>query len=211
MLDDRAAAPAGGQAPRRVAALIAPAVLVVVATGQLVLARTGDLSPWKGGGFGMFSTVESPGSRFVRIFLVDGDREIPVPVPPQAEDEWMRARTFPTDDRLERIVHIVAAGQWIPYEFTRAEDRYERFAAEQLGQDDGGVAAGDAITPFIGGAVFEDLGLYRMVTEDEVAPDPGDVLSFDHVRLELWQYELDSSGPELRSKRVSVVSAEAAR
>ena len=189
--------------------MVAPALLAIVATGQLVLARTGDLSPWKGGGFGMFSTVESPDSRFVRVFLVDDEREIPVEIPPQAEDEWMRARTFPTDARLERIARVVAAGQWIPYEFTRAEDRYEGLAAEQLGHEHGGT--GGAVMPFIGGGVFEDLGLYRMVTEDEVAPDPADVLSFDHVRLELWQYELDSSGPELRAERISVVSAPAAR
>ena len=41
------------------------ALLVTVALGQIVLARTVDLSPWKGGGFGMFATLDGTASRYV--------------------------------------------------------------------------------------------------------------------------------------------------
>lgn len=41
----------------------APGLLLAIAMAQVVLARSRDLSPWKGGGFGMFSTVDRPQTR----------------------------------------------------------------------------------------------------------------------------------------------------
>ncbi|MFG0284756.1 MAG: hypothetical protein ACF8R7_10080 [Phycisphaerales bacterium JB039] len=48
--------------------LLAPTFLMcAIALRQMWLATTDTLSPWKGGGFGMFATVDSPGNRFVQI------------------------------------------------------------------------------------------------------------------------------------------------
>ena len=38
--------------------LLPPLLLVVVALGQVTLAKTVGLTAWKGGGFGMFSTLD---------------------------------------------------------------------------------------------------------------------------------------------------------
>ena len=58
---------------RAIAALV-PAVLLFVALHQVVLATTADLTPWKGGGFGMFATADRLDTRVVRSYLaVDGD------------------------------------------------------------------------------------------------------------------------------------------
>ena len=56
-------------------------LLALVAANQIRLARTGPLSPWKGGGFGMFSTTDSPASRQLRIVVYGegGARELEVP------------------------------------------------------------------------------------------------------------------------------------
>jgi hypothetical protein len=59
----------------------APVVLILIACLQLHLVHNGDLSRWKGGGFGMFSTLDSPSARFLRISLITPDGEFPVVVP----------------------------------------------------------------------------------------------------------------------------------
>ena len=38
------------------------ALLLAIASAQMLLARTSDLSPWKGGGFGMFASVDETAS-----------------------------------------------------------------------------------------------------------------------------------------------------
>ncbi len=43
------------------------ALLVIVALAQIWEAKTHNLSPWKGGGFGMFSCIDSPGERFLSL------------------------------------------------------------------------------------------------------------------------------------------------
>ena len=48
---------------------VAPLLLVVVATAQLGLAHAYDLTPWKGGGFGMFSTIDD------RVLVVEVEVE----------------------------------------------------------------------------------------------------------------------------------------
>lgn len=44
---------------------LVPGLLVAVAVAQCVLVITRDLSPWKGGGFGMFSSTDAPSMRVV--------------------------------------------------------------------------------------------------------------------------------------------------
>ena len=61
----------GGAGERRIWArvvpLVAPALLVAVGLNQLVLAHSEDLTSWKGGGFGMFATVDRLDERFITL------------------------------------------------------------------------------------------------------------------------------------------------
>ena len=50
---------------------LVPIILCGVAVAQMVLAQTVDLSSWKGGGFGMFASVDSPSMRTVTAEGVD--------------------------------------------------------------------------------------------------------------------------------------------
>ncbi|MBR8827921.1 MAG: hypothetical protein DSM107014_08465 [Gomphosphaeria aponina SAG 52.96 = DSM 107014] len=40
-------------------------ILIMVALGQIYLAQTANLSPWKGGGFGMFAAIDAPSMRVI--------------------------------------------------------------------------------------------------------------------------------------------------
>ena len=92
------------------------ALLLAVAGGQLILAKTAGLSPWKGGGFGMFSTTDDAGRRHVRVFVTAPERSEELAIPPSLEDLARRAATLPTDAALSRLARGVVA----------REDRYER-------------------------------------------------------------------------------------
>ena len=83
------------------------ALLLAVACAQITLTRTSGLSPWKGGGFGMFSTTDDSGRRRVRIFVSAPDRSEEIAITPSLEDAAVRAAVLPSDGRLTRLARRV--------------------------------------------------------------------------------------------------------
>jgi len=87
--------------------LLPVTVLVAVAIAQVTLARTAGLSPWKGGGFGMFSTTDDAGRRHVLIFVSAADRSEEMAIVPSLEDAARRAAVLPGDTELSRLARRV--------------------------------------------------------------------------------------------------------
>ena len=88
--------------------LLPVALLVAVALFQLTLAHTLSLSPWSGGGFGMFSSLDHGSQRHLHAFIVRPGlrREI---LPPRAlTSQIARARALPSEGRLHRIATALA-------------------------------------------------------------------------------------------------------
>ena len=69
-------------------------LLVIVALNQIHLAHTVHLSPWKGGGFGMFSSTDGGPNRHLRIFLRGLPSRHEVQVPQPLEDLADRAEAL---------------------------------------------------------------------------------------------------------------------
>ena len=88
--------------PRHLAATPA-CILLLVAAHQIYLARGFDLSPWKGGGFGMFASTDAGPQRRVRLFVEGPDRSEEVLLPRELRSLSLRAATLPTDLWLERV------------------------------------------------------------------------------------------------------------
>ena len=84
-------------------------LLVAVAVNQQRLARTAAISPWSGGGFGMFSTVDAPGNRHLHAFLLNDYIRRELPIAPDLQEEVRRATTLPTTRRLHRLATRLAA------------------------------------------------------------------------------------------------------
>jgi hypothetical protein len=88
--------------------LLPPLLLTVVALLQIVLAQTASLTAWKGGGFGMFSTLDHGAYRGVDIVVDAPDRSESLEIPPSLEIAAARAAAFPVDwlmrDLAERVV-----------------------------------------------------------------------------------------------------------
>jgi hypothetical protein len=88
----------------RTLATASPAILLtVVALAQMVMARTADLSPWKGGGFGMFASADGLPFRSVRLYVTATDRSEETPVPLSLDDLAQRAATLSARRAMERL------------------------------------------------------------------------------------------------------------
>ena len=96
--------------------LLPPLLLTVVALLQIVLARTADLTAWKGGGFGMFSTLDHGAYRGVDIVVDAPERSEAMDIPPSLEIAAARAAAFPVDWLMRDLAEGVVA----------RERRYER-------------------------------------------------------------------------------------
>ena len=95
---------------RRQLAILAPTVvLLTVAAAQMILARTADLSPWKGGGFGMFASVDGLPFRWVRLYVFAPDRSEEIAVPASIEEQAHRVVTWPHRRALEGLARAVIA------------------------------------------------------------------------------------------------------
>ena len=87
--------------------MVPVALLLAVAGLQVTLVRTAGLSPWKGGGFGMFATTDDTGRRFVRVFVTAAERSEEIAIAPSIEDAATRAAALPGDSQLTRLARQV--------------------------------------------------------------------------------------------------------
>jgi len=93
----------------RLAVAVPPLLLVAVAVTQVLLVRSVHLSPWKGGGFGMFASVDGLPFRAVRIQVDALERSEQLAVPPSLQRLADAAATLPTRRSLERLGNAVIA------------------------------------------------------------------------------------------------------
>lgn len=190
--------------PRRALQLAArygaPVLLAAVALVQSVQVQRLDLSPWKGGGFGMFSTVDTPKARFLRLYLVTDRGEIPVPVPAALARPILEVQTLPTERRLERLAHQLAAATWAVPDLPRIDLDRAREAPESLMEERGPLAPG-AGTPAVAPV---PLLLYA----DEPVPEAFTRVDARAVRLELWRYRFEPETVRLEVERLLEARAE---
>jgi hypothetical protein len=85
--------------PTRLPALL----LCVVALHQIWLAHDAHLSPWNGGGFGMFSSTDVFARRHLHVWLVSPEFRQELDVPSGLREEMRGALALPTDARLRNL------------------------------------------------------------------------------------------------------------
>ncbi len=84
-------------------------LLVIVALTQIGIARCDHLTPWKGGGFGMFASLDHGAFRGVDVMVEAPDRSEQLDLPPSLADPAARAANYPADWLLRRLASQVAA------------------------------------------------------------------------------------------------------
>ena len=122
-----------------VAALLArllwlpPALLLLVGSSQVFLAKTQALSPWLGGGFGMFASVEDRRHRHLHLIEERPGVVRELAVPESLRDPLRRALAHPTDRRLRDLARQVASESGLRANAVlRLELWQTRYAADTL-------------------------------------------------------------------------------
>jgi hypothetical protein len=100
--------------------------MVLVAVGLVHATRVwrSDLTQWKGGGFGMFSTVDSGASRRLHVrFEVNGrQREVGLPIDEELADMYRLTKRLPSTRNLAAFAETLARSVWTESDPLRHED-----------------------------------------------------------------------------------------
>jgi len=84
------------------------ALLILVASQQILLAHTSGLSAWSGGGFGMFSSTDAGATRHLHAFVRRPGLRREVRPPRALEEQVRRVLTLPTDANLRALAAEIA-------------------------------------------------------------------------------------------------------
>jgi hypothetical protein len=91
---------------------LAPLCLCLVAGLHAARVATSSQTPWKGGGFGMFSTVESESARFLRVFAVTPEGDLPIVIPARWQKRAWELRAAPTSAAAKELAIKLAELPW---------------------------------------------------------------------------------------------------
>jgi hypothetical protein len=67
---------------------------------------------WKGGGFGMFSTVDAENARFLKAYLITEEGELPLPIPMLLKKRSAELRAAPSENALQELTRKLAKLSW---------------------------------------------------------------------------------------------------
>ena len=82
-------------------------VLVLIALSQIVLASFYNLSPWLGGGYGMFSSTDVGKNRHIHIYANSPGIKKELLYPEDLKDFVIRTKSFPTDRNLKALAQRI--------------------------------------------------------------------------------------------------------
>ncbi len=90
-----------------------PALLLAcVALHQVHAVRAHDLTPWKGGGFGMFASADVGPARRLEVSLLRAGSSVRIQIPVEVREQAGRVRRLPTPERLRALA--VSVGSALP-------------------------------------------------------------------------------------------------
>ncbi|MEM1296327.1 MAG: hypothetical protein AAGH89_13245 [Verrucomicrobiota bacterium] len=169
---------------------LAPGLLVGVAVVQIIISLTQNLTPWKGGGFGMFASTDSLSMRVVSCEALTSDgREILVDaLDAVGSDRRDTMRSMPSKRSLVWLGHLLLDREFVP-ESARRNAAEERLKNENPDLD-WSTAFGDSRSD----------SFYRPIR----ASDPDDVESatLSRVKLQWWRVSYDGEGGRLRTTSI---------
>ena len=89
---------------------IVPVIALTVFVHQLYHVAAFNLSRWKGGGMGMFSTIAAPGSRVIKAYFQVHGVRLPIAIPDSREATAFR--TEPTERNSEKLKARLSEMLW---------------------------------------------------------------------------------------------------
>ncbi len=169
-----------------------PGVLVVVALTQLLLAHTRNLTPWKGGGFGMFASTDGLSSRVVACTgTTSGGESIRIDaLAAVSEDRSDNLRAMPATPALHRLGWTLLPLEFVP-ETVRRDAAADRLRSEN-----------PELAPFLEPTAPGGPRVYRPARRSDPADTP--VVRIVSTKLQWWRITFDAEGRQLRTERIGL-------
>ena len=164
-------------------------ILIVVAVVQLYLAHTANLTPWKGGGFGMFAAIDSPTMRVIWAEALTKDGEvISLDLFRTLDVATIRSlRSLPRQKDLEQIAPQLLAKSIVPTTI-RQQAAYSKLQTENTNLQ--------LHNQF---SVLNSQPLYKLKSvDDPVLPET--IKTIVAVRLQWWRLRFDHLERRLRAE-----------
>lgn len=178
-------------------------LLVLVAGVQIFRAHAYAQSSWKGGGFGMFATADSPQARFLRCAIVGEDgKEYRVALPRRLQDATLKARIVPTEGNVRDLAEAALGLGWV---------REDYLAVEPLEKEDdgaGGAAGGETQAGTGPGRLDPSKLTYRALGRNEPLPPRELLLKVKKVRVEVWRTRLNPGSMKVEAVMLRSGTAE---
>jgi hypothetical protein len=174
---------------------LVPSLLVAVGLLQIYLARAAHLSPWKGGGFGMFATIDNPEMRVIAAEALSSDGQWLRLDLVSALDEttWRRMHSLPKRADLEHLAPQLLTKEVVPITIQQ-QAAYLKLQKEN-----------PAIELQVSQSLFLARPLYRLkLLRDPILPDSS-TKTLQAVRLQWWQLRFDASQNRLWAEPLSQV------
>jgi hypothetical protein len=89
-------------------------VMLIVSAVQFILIRKVHISPWKAGGFGMFSTLNTPISHIIRVYNYspDGQKQ-PIIIPEKLKPMETKIRHIAIDYYINSFKSAIQQEKWV--------------------------------------------------------------------------------------------------
>lgn len=142
-----------------------PLIVLLVLVNQFYRVEMHGLSTWQGGGFGMFSSVDSINTRFFKIYLQIDGAMVPVKVEDDFSGLITMSRAEPTQENLQQLAMQIYEANWV-----------------QSGNFKFDASAEGNYRPVLEIRRYESL--------DSL---PEQRVNIDGVRLEIWKTQFDSA------------------
>src|SRR5258708_33629979 len=139
----------------------APCLLCGVAVLQIVQVRSSQLTPWKGGGFGMFSTVDSADARFLKIYLRTASGETTAGLFAPEPELLKKLQAAPALSDLQRLASLLSQCTWVDGELAPGQQSPQTASSPRR---------------------------VRPLNPGEPEPDPSLRVPGVEVRVEVWKY-----------------------
>ncbi len=164
---------------------LAPGLLISVALVQITLSHTKDLTPWKGGGFGMFASTDSLSMRVVscEAETLAGETILVDALDAVGSDRRDMMRSMPGERSLIWLGHRLLDLELVP-ETARRMAAEERLKSENPDLD-WKLAFGNSKT----------TSFYRPVRVSD--PEDVDPVSLRRVTLRWWRVAFDGDAGKL--------------
>lgn len=185
---------------------LAPICLCLVAGLHLWRVTTAGQTPWKGGGFGMFSTIDAEHARFVRAYLQTVGGERPVMIPQDLEKKVAELRAAPNEQGLEELANRLVQRQWIDARLKQQwlQARLEHEPADTPLSGERWCGLRDQATS---SASIDTKPASTYVSALPARSDETGI-RFDAIRVELCKYEMPAGTSQLQTKRLLSITRE---